>query len=78
MDLMLEQWVDYMLYWCDPEKQKEGFKRVDTILLKLFEWFDLEEEMKIDFMDHNKYYWQDFCYHKCKKKDHIAWNKYEW
>lgn len=78
MDLTLEQRVDYMLYWCDPEKRKEGFKKADTILLKLFERFDLEEEMKIDFTDRNEYYWQDICHRKRKNKDRIAWNKYEW
>jgi hypothetical protein len=55
MELTLKQRVDYMLYWCDPEKREEGFKKADTILLELFEWFDLEDEMKIDFTEHDDY-----------------------
>ncbi|KAF8901794.1 hypothetical protein BGZ58_006753, partial [Dissophora ornata] len=78
MDLTLKQRVDYMLYWCDREKREEGFKKADAILLELFERFDLEEEMKIDFTDSNEYYWQEFCRSKRKKKGRIAWNRYEW
>ena len=78
MELTLKQRVDYMLYWCDPERREEGFKKADTILLELFERFDLEDEMKIDFTEHDDHRWRDFCHRKRKKKDRIAWNKYEW
>ncbi|KAF9555653.1 hypothetical protein EC968_008795, partial [Mortierella alpina] len=78
MDLTLEQRVDYMRYWCDPEKREEGFKKADAILLELFERFDLEEEMNIDFTERNEHCWRDFCHSKRKRKDRIAWNKYEW
>ncbi|OAQ29382.1 hypothetical protein K457DRAFT_125860 [Linnemannia elongata AG-77] len=74
MELTLKQRVDYMLYWCDPEKREEGFKKADTILLELFERFDLEDEMKIDFTEHDDHRWRDFCHSKRKKKDRIAWN----
>ncbi|KAF9951960.1 hypothetical protein BGZ70_000790 [Mortierella alpina] len=77
MDLTLEQRIDYMLYWCDPEKREEGFRKADAILLELFERFNLEKEMNIDFTDRNEFYWREFCRSK-RKKDRNSWNKYEW
>ena len=78
MELTLQQRVDYMLYWCDREKRQEGFKKADAILLELFERFDLEEELKIDFTERDEFRWRSFCHCKRKRKDRIAWNKYEW
>lgn len=77
MDMTLKQRIDYMLYWCDLEKREDGFKKADAILLELFERFDLEDEMKIDFTEHDEYRWRNFCRNKRKKKEHIVWNKYE-
>lgn len=67
-----------MFHWCDPEKREEGFKKADAILLELFERFDLEEKMKIDFTDRDEHCWREFSHSKRKKKERIAWNKYEW
>ncbi|KAI9240570.1 MAG: hypothetical protein BYD32DRAFT_433910 [Podila humilis] len=77
-DMALEQRVEYMLYWCDPEKREEGFRKADAILLKLFEGFNLEEEMKIGFTDRDEYYWRVFNNNRRNKKERVAWNKYEW
>ncbi|KAF9129863.1 hypothetical protein BGX30_013729 [Mortierella sp. GBA39] len=77
MDLTLKQRFDYMLYWCDPVRREEGFKKAEAILLELFERFDLEDELKIDFTEHDEYRWRDFRHNKCKKKDRIAWNDFK-
>ncbi|KAG0062405.1 hypothetical protein BGZ92_006184, partial [Podila epicladia] len=76
--MTLEQRVEYMLYWCDPEKREEGFRKADAILQGLFEEFNLEEEMKIDFTDRDVYYWRVFSNNRRNKKEFVAWNKYEW
>ncbi|KAG0324734.1 hypothetical protein BG004_003376, partial [Podila humilis] len=78
MDLTLEQRVDYMLYWCDRKKREEGFQNADAILLKLCDGFNPEEEMKIGFTIRDEHCWREFCHSKRKKKERIAWNKYEW
>ncbi|OAQ22288.1 hypothetical protein K457DRAFT_890221 [Linnemannia elongata AG-77] len=59
-DLTLEQRVEYMLYWCDPKKREEGFQKADTVILELFEGFDPDEEMKIDFTAQDESRWRDF------------------
>ncbi|KAF9321515.1 hypothetical protein BG006_002610 [Podila minutissima] len=70
--------IEYMLYWCDPEKQEEGFRQADGILLELFEGFIREDEMKIDFTEHDEYRWWVFCNSKRHKKERVTWDKYEW
>ncbi|KAF8923764.1 hypothetical protein BGZ47_004517, partial [Haplosporangium gracile] len=61
LDLTLERRVEYMLHWCDVEKREEGFRRADAVLLGLFEGFNPDEEMKIDFTDQDEYRWRVFC-----------------
>ncbi|KAF8950165.1 hypothetical protein BGZ46_004696, partial [Entomortierella lignicola] len=77
LDMTLEQRVEYMLFWCDPEKREEGFRKADAILLELFEGFNLEE-MKIFFTNRDKYHWQVFNNHNRNHNERVAWNKYEW
>ncbi|KAF9102627.1 hypothetical protein BGX27_010924 [Mortierella sp. AM989] len=52
--MTLEQRVEHMLFWCDPERWDEGFQKADAIFFELFEGFNLEEEMKIGFTDHDE------------------------
>lgn len=76
--MTLERRVEYMLHWCDAEKREEGFRKADGILLELFEGFNLEEEMKIGFTEHDEYRWRVFCNSKRYKKERVTWDKYEW
>ncbi|KAG0318269.1 hypothetical protein BGZ99_005789 [Dissophora globulifera] len=59
------------------EFREKGFRKADAILLKLFEGFDPEEEVKISFTSSDKLRWRGFCNSK-RQKQRIAWNKYEW
>ncbi|KAG9319057.1 hypothetical protein KVV02_003861, partial [Mortierella alpina] len=77
-DLILEQRVEYMLHWCDPEKREEGFRKADAILLGLFEGFNLGKEMKVAFTEQDEYRWRVFCNSKRNKKERVAWDKHEW
>ena len=76
--MTLEQRIEYMRFWSDPEERQEKFRKADSILLELFQEFDIEEEMKIDFTDRDEYYWGVFYHNKRHKKERVAWNKYEW
>ncbi|KAF9322612.1 hypothetical protein BG006_002248 [Podila minutissima] len=67
-----------MLYWCDPQKREEVFRKADAILLQLFEGFNLEEEMKIDFTDRDEHLWRIFNRNRRDKRERVVWNKYEW
>jgi len=76
--MTLEQRIKYLLYWGDKEKRERGFLKADAILLKLFEGFNLEEEMRIDFTEDDERRWNRFNQSKVTKKECVVWNKYEW
>ncbi|KAG9319111.1 hypothetical protein KVV02_000798 [Mortierella alpina] len=78
LDLILEQRVEYMLHWCDPENREEGFRKADVILLGLFEGFNPDKEMKLAFTEQDEYRWRVFCNSKRNKKERVAWDKHEW
>ncbi|KAG0007548.1 hypothetical protein BGZ82_005299, partial [Podila clonocystis] len=75
--IYMEELLENMLYWCDPEKREEGFRQADDILLELFEGFIREDEMKIGFTDRDEDLWRSFCNSKRHKKDRVTWDKYE-
>ncbi|KAI8596935.1 hypothetical protein EDD21DRAFT_419201 [Dissophora ornata] len=72
--MTLEQRVEYMLYWCDKEKRERGFREADAILLKLFEGFNIEEEMRVHFADRDERRWNKFNRNRVTKKECVAWN----
>ncbi|KAG9067274.1 hypothetical protein KI688_012056 [Linnemannia hyalina] len=78
LDLALDKRIEYMIYWSDPNRREEGFRKADAILLELFDGISLEEEMRVAFTDHDEYRWRTFNGNKRNKKERIAWNKYEW
>ncbi|KAF8932410.1 hypothetical protein BGZ58_007082 [Dissophora ornata] len=56
------------------DKRERGFREADAILLKLFEGFNIEEEMRVHFADRDERRWNKFNRNRVTKKECVAWN----
>ncbi|KAF9211682.1 hypothetical protein BGZ59_007753 [Podila verticillata] len=48
-DMSLQKRIDYMLFWCAPERREPKFKIADEKLWELFRGFHLHKEMSIEW-----------------------------